>query len=91
MTIIRIEEVIIPERRYPKEIKICDICDEEATGRIPCQECKKDLCSRHHIDIRLRNYEYGKEKEIEGIYCRTCLITKLIFTFPGEKLACRKV
>lgn len=70
----------------PHDIKICDICSEDATGRTPCRVCKKDLCSTHQLQLRsdLENADWDRpEREAlpGGIYCSPCLIEKIKETF----------
>lgn len=70
------EEVIIPARE--KDRRICDICGADATDRVPCMRCKKDICDDHFFDVyRMAWGHYRPEEELSGIYCKECLIAEI--------------
>ena len=59
------------------ELRVCDICGEDCTGRNKCQGCGKDVCKNHHFEIRLRRFkgEYECEDVLrDGWYCKTCIL-----------------
>ena len=72
---------IMPEQiihASEKDEKVCDICGADATDRSPCQKCKKDLCSKHQLDVyRVQTAEYQVGKELSGLFCKECLIAEI--------------
>jgi len=76
MAVIRKEkETRIIERE--KAIRICDICGEDATDRVPCCICHKDLCPKHQIDVSGIRRIDNPGIEFFGIYCKDCLIKEI--------------
>ena len=76
-----IGKVVRPEEIIPAmeiDQTICDICGEDASGKTPCTICKKDLCSKHQIDVqRIMSGTYDLVLDISGVFCRECLIAEI--------------